>query len=150
MPFPIVENNAFVDGKHYGNEARFINHSCDPNCELQLWQVDGRMRIGIVTIREVQPNEPLSYDYQFDTSEEESFKCYCKTKTCRGTMAPKRKIGQVDLNDLNERERRQVIAQYRRKNTRSQKELIEDELSRCYTGKKLPGDSIHEVSSILM
>ena len=59
----------YVDGKHKGNESRFINHSCDPNCELQPWVVKGKVRIGIFAIKDIAENEPLSYDYQFDTNE---------------------------------------------------------------------------------
>lgn len=81
----------FVDGRHRGNCSRYINHSCDPNCELQRWVVKGRMHIGIFAKREIFPGEALSYDYQFDTQETEVFKCYCGTGKCRGTMAPKTK-----------------------------------------------------------
>jgi SET domain-containing protein len=63
-----LDSGLYVDGKHKGNESRFINHSCDPNCELQPWLVRGRMRIGIFAIRDIEPEEPLSYDYQFDTN----------------------------------------------------------------------------------
>ena len=38
---------------HTGNDSRFINHSCDPNCELQPWVVKGRVRIGIFAIKYV-------------------------------------------------------------------------------------------------
>ena len=46
--FYIMELHAgvFVDGKHKGNLSRFINHSCDPNCELVRWNVKGKIRIG--------------------------------------------------------------------------------------------------------
>jgi SET domain-containing protein len=63
-----LDSGLYVDGKHRGNESRFINHSCDPNCELQPWLVKGRMRIAIMAIKDIAPEEPLSYDYQFDTN----------------------------------------------------------------------------------
>lgn len=44
----------------------------------------GQPRIGIFAIKDIKIDEPLSYDYQFDTKEEEAFKCYCGTEKCRG------------------------------------------------------------------
>jgi hypothetical protein len=86
-----LDNGMFVDGKFKGSTSRYINHSCDPNCELQRWVVKGYPRIGIFAIRDIAEGEPLSYDYQFDTNEAETFKCYCGTDKCRGTMAPQKK-----------------------------------------------------------
>lgn len=46
------------------------------------------MRIGIFAIRDIKAGEALSYDYQFETREENIFKCFCESANCRGTMAP--------------------------------------------------------------
>lgn len=83
-----LENGVFVDGKFKGNHSRFINHSCDPNCELVPTLVRGRMRIGIFAIKDIPNDAPLSYDYAFETSEAQAFKCCCGSANCRGTMAP--------------------------------------------------------------
>ena len=48
----------------------------------------GQPRIGIFAIKGIKVDEPLSYDYQFDTKEEEAFKCYCGTEKCRGGGPP--------------------------------------------------------------
>ena len=42
-----------IDGSYMYNTARYINHSCDPNCELQRWQVGNEIRIGIFTIKDM-------------------------------------------------------------------------------------------------
>lgn len=103
-----LDTGLYVDGKVKGNQSRFINHSCDPNCELVRWNVKGRIRIGksddmmycrasflftaalftagIFSVRDIQEGEPLSYDYKFDTNESDAFKCHCGTEKCRGTM----------------------------------------------------------------
>ena len=78
--------------KRKGNLSRFINHSCDPNCELVRWVVKGRTRIGIFAVKDIAADEPLSYDYQFDTQDADTFQCACGAATCRGTMAPKKKV----------------------------------------------------------
>ena len=59
----------FVDAREKGNLARFINHSCDGNCVTQKINVAGYNRIAIVAVRDVEPGDFLSYDYQFDISD---------------------------------------------------------------------------------
>jgi len=144
----MAETMYYVDGKHFGSDSRFINHSCDPNCELQLWHVNGRLRIGICAIRDIQPGEALSYDYQFETSEEDVFKCYCKTSACRGTMAPKKKQTHHSLGSLGIKEKRAMVEEYRKKASRkTHEQLVEEEVSRSLTSKFLPGDKMHAVSN---
>lgn len=105
------------------------------------------MRIAICAIKDIASDEALSYDYQFETNEEDVFKCYCKTAKCRGTMAPKKKNINTDFVTMNGRIRKQVIEDFRKKSKKSREESVQDEWSRSCTGKKLPGDSNHEVHS---
>ena len=89
-----VDAKIVIDAGVNGNEARYINHGCDPNCESTT--VD--KRIFIEAIRTIQPGEELSYDYQIqrDTDDapnvDEIYACRCGAKTCRGSMleAPKK------------------------------------------------------------
>ena len=81
-----LETGWFIDARDKGNLSRFINHSCDPNCQLQRTVVAGVTRIAIVCIRSVGTGEFLSYDYQFDTEHAASFRCACGADKCRGTM----------------------------------------------------------------
>ncbi|CAB9503172.1 36 and H4 lysine-20 specific [Seminavis robusta] len=76
----------YVDARETANMARFINHSCDPNCILWRFNVGGYMRDGIFALRDIQPGEFLSYDYHFDTKQGDKFVCRCGSKNCRGTM----------------------------------------------------------------
>jgi hypothetical protein len=100
------------------------------------------MRIAIVAIRDIQAGEPLSYDYHFDTNEEDIFKCYCKTSLCRGTMAPKKKqITNLNIHNLNEKEKKELI----RNSKKSVEDIVEEEWSRSLTNKHLPGDPLNEV-----
>ncbi|PZN27738.1 MAG: SET domain-containing protein-lysine N-methyltransferase, partial [Proteobacteria bacterium] len=67
----VVSNRTVIDATHGGNDARFINHSCDPNCET----VVENSRVFIDAIRDIKPGEELGYDYQLtwestDTPEE--------------------------------------------------------------------------------
>ena len=90
-----VDEDEVIDGKRAGNDSRFINHSCEPNCEA--WNVDGR--IFIHTLKNIQPGTELTYDYQYErtdahTEEDERFyACRCGTPSCRGTILAPRKKG---------------------------------------------------------
>ena len=54
-----------IDARHKGNNSRYINHSCDPNCETQKWYINGILRIGFFTLREIKGHEELTFDYQY-------------------------------------------------------------------------------------
>ena len=49
-----------------GALGRFINHSCDPNCETQKWVVRGELAIGLFALRDIHPGEELTFDYNFE------------------------------------------------------------------------------------
>ena len=81
-----LESGWYIDAREKGGLSRFINHSCDPNCQLQRTNVAGDMRIAIVAIKPVLKGDFLCYDYQFDTKHASKFKCACGAPRCRGTM----------------------------------------------------------------
>jgi SET domain-containing protein len=89
----IVDGRTIIDAGVDGNEARWINHCCDPNCESVI---DDR-RVFIEAIRTIQPGEELSYDYEIKREKgdpanvDEVFACRCGAATCRGTMLEERK-----------------------------------------------------------
>jgi len=88
-----IDDDFVIDASVGGNEARFINHSCDPNCDAV---VDGG-RIWIETIRDVEPGEELAYDYAFVLEERHTpaakrrYPCNCGAATCRGTILAKKR-----------------------------------------------------------
>jgi SET domain-containing protein len=61
----------------------FFNHCCDPNCETEQ---DGDNRIFIIAIRDIEPGEELTYEYNLYDSDDDTQDCYCCTANCRGTM----------------------------------------------------------------
>lgn len=89
-----LEKGVYIDARFKGSVSRYINHSCDPNCHLLKWRVKGVNRIAITALKDIQAGEELSYDYQFHTKQAMEWKCHCKSKNCRGTMAPE-KINQA-------------------------------------------------------
>jgi SET domain-containing protein len=87
-----IEGGQVIDALYGGNDARWINHACEPNCEAD--EVDGR--VFIKALRDIEPGEELFYDYglvldQRHTAKvKKQFACWCGALTCRGTMlAPK-------------------------------------------------------------
>jgi uncharacterized protein len=69
-----------LDGGFRGNPARFINHSCAPNCEAE----QSRGRIWIVARRDIAIGEELTYDYGFPLSEARLHPCRCGARGCVG------------------------------------------------------------------
>jgi len=88
-----IDDDIVIDAAVDGNEARFINHSCDPNCDAVI--EDGR--IYIETIRDILPGEELAYDYAYILEERHSpankrkFPCHCGADNCRGTILAKKR-----------------------------------------------------------
>jgi SET domain-containing protein len=89
-----VNARTIIDASSGGNASRFINHSCDPNCEAVI----EKGHVYIEAARDIEPGEELGYDYWFVLDEphnkknKELYKCNCGAKNCRGTMlADKRK-----------------------------------------------------------
>lgn len=88
-----ADDDLYIDAGVNGNSARWINHSCDPNCEAVQ---EGR-RVFIEAIRKILPGEELVYDYRItidgphDSAAKRKWPCRCGAKYCRGTMlAPRR------------------------------------------------------------
>jgi len=69
-----------IDGKTLKNTARYINHSCDPNCESDI--IAGH--IWILARRDIQEGEELSYDYGYELEGYEKRPCRCGAKNCCG------------------------------------------------------------------
>ena len=69
-----------IDGTPLYNKARYINHSCDPNCEVDI--IDNE--IWIISIKNIKKNEELTYDYgyPFDKDDYKDHPCKCGSKKC--------------------------------------------------------------------
>jgi len=87
-----LEDGRVIDANVGGNAARWINHSCKPNCEADEIQVSGESRVFIFARRKLLLGEELFYDYSLNLDgkltkkEKRDYACYCGSKKCRGTM----------------------------------------------------------------
>ena len=83
-----VNDKIVIDATRRGSSARWINHSCSPNCEI----ADENDRIYIETRRDIRPGEELTYDYNLQLGEphtaaaKRAHRCFCGSRRCRGTM----------------------------------------------------------------
>ncbi|KAG9394287.1 SET domain [Carpediemonas membranifera] len=80
-----IGDGIVIDSAERGNDARFINHSCDPNAETGKWEVRGRPRVAVTARRLILSGEEVTFDYHFET-EGEKVKCMCGSKKCRGYL----------------------------------------------------------------
>jgi SET domain-containing protein len=85
----IVDSEIVIDADVGGNDVRFINHSCDPNCESEI----DDDRVFIYATRTIEPGEELAYDYRLQLNPGEKlldeiadFPCRCCSLKCRGTL----------------------------------------------------------------
>lgn len=83
-----IDDDVVIDAAVGGNAARWINHSCDPNCDAVV--EDGR--IWIEALRDIAPGEELAYDYAYvldtphDAAARRAYPCSCGARACRGTL----------------------------------------------------------------
>lgn len=83
-----IDDKTVIDAAVNGNDSRFINHSCAPNCEA----INERKRIFIEAIKTIPAGTELVYDYQYERTDDHSaedekfYKCRCGAPTCRGTI----------------------------------------------------------------
>lgn len=89
-----LADGSLIDGGSGGNDSRWINHSCEPNCEA--YEEDGK--VCIYSLHHIDAGEELNYNYaliyeaRHTPAIKRAFACYCGTPSCTGVMlAPKRR-----------------------------------------------------------
>lgn len=80
-----IDDMTVVDATNHGNIARFINHSCNPNCIAKIINVDGTKHIVIYSKKVIKPNDEITYDYKFPI-EDAKVMCHCGSDKCRGSL----------------------------------------------------------------
>lgn len=61
-----IDKDCIIDAGPMGNLSRFMNHSCNPNCETQKWTVSGEVRVGLFASRDIISGEEITFDYRLD------------------------------------------------------------------------------------
>ena len=88
-----LESGKVIDANVKGNDARWINHSCKPNCEaIEVDDDKLGTRVYLFAKRNIKNGDELFYDYSLDVEEKKTkavkkdYECRCGSKNCRGTM----------------------------------------------------------------
>lgn len=138
----VVNQRTVIDGSHHGNDARYINHRCDANCET----ITEDNRIFIEATKDIRKGEELGYDYQLTWSDDDSkedlalYACRCGSKNCRGTMLDKYSMEQ---NRARERaKKKRAMARAAAKKTVAKKKAAKKKA----TAKKTTGKSVGKTS----
>ena len=104
----VASNRTVIDGTVGGNDARYINHRCEPNCESVI---DGG-RVFVEAIRNIEKGEELGYDYQLtwestdDPEDLANYSCRCGAERCRGTMLDREPLDVIKKKEALARKRR--------------------------------------------
>ncbi|XP_068207015.1 histone-lysine N-methyltransferase SETD1 [Palaemon carinicauda] len=80
-----IDMDSIIDATKCGNLARFINHSCNPNCYAKIITVETQKKIVIYSKQPIACGEEITYDYKFPI-EEEKIVCLCGAAQCKGTL----------------------------------------------------------------
>lgn len=93
----IVTDQFDIDGAVDWNPARFINHSCAPNCEARMEDE----RIWIIALRDIKAGEELGFNYGYDLQDYEDHPCSCGAANCLGFM-----VAEEHFEDVRRKEAR--------------------------------------------
>jgi SET domain-containing protein len=81
----VFDEQLWINTKNMGGLAKFINHSCNPNCKLEQWEVDGLPRMCYFAIKEIKEGVKLTFDYNWECDEDQNMtECKCRTVNCKG------------------------------------------------------------------
>lgn len=96
----ILNEQYVIDASRGGNEARYINHSCEPNCAAYMIESPSKDprkdKVVIEALRDIARGEELTYDYRIEVEgpitqrEARMWACFCGSRRCRGTMLRKK------------------------------------------------------------
>lgn len=101
-----LKHDEVIDATRRGNITRFINHSCEPNCVAEKWNVLGESRMGFFSKQFIKKGEEITFDYSFEIfGDAAQQKCYCGSSKCRGFISKKSRTGdQSSSEDSDEHE----------------------------------------------
>ena len=118
-----------IDGTK-GSMARFVNHSCEPNCEVRMMLVNGTPRMGVFAGDDgVMTGEELTYDYNFDNFGSTRQACYCGAPSCRGSLCAKMTASEMKEWKRGEAQRQRKVAEEAERNAKAMQKAKEEKLS---------------------
>ncbi|KAK0556007.1 histone methyltransferase set2 [Tilletia horrida] len=98
--FMMLQREEYLDATKKGGKARFLNHSCNPNCYVEKWQVGKHMRMGIFARRRIYAGEELTFNYNVDRYGNDAQDCFCGEPNCVGSIGGKKQTDLATFDDI--------------------------------------------------
>ncbi|XP_048685461.1 histone-lysine N-methyltransferase NSD3 isoform X2 [Lepidochelys kempii] len=130
-----VTKDRIIDAGPKGNYSRFMNHSCNPNCETQKWTVNGDVRVGLFALCDIPAGMELTFNYNLDCLGNGRTECHCGAENCSGFLGVRPKTAFATANE--EKAKNAKLKQKKRKIKTEQKQMHEDNCFQCGDGGEL-------------
>ncbi|XP_018109063.1 histone-lysine N-methyltransferase NSD3 isoform X2 [Xenopus laevis] len=130
-----VTKDRIIDAGPKGNYSRFMNHSCNPNCETQKWTVNGDVRVGLFALCDIPKGAELTFNYNLDCLGNGRRECHCGSDNCSGFLGVRPKTACATAAE--ERSKNARLKAKKRKLKTEQKQIHEDFCFRCGDGGEL-------------
>ncbi|XP_072803315.1 histone-lysine N-methyltransferase NSD2 isoform X2 [Vicugna pacos] len=129
-----IDKDRIIDAGPKGNYSRFMNHSCQPNCETLKWTVNGDTRVGLFAVCDIPAGTELTFNYNLDCLGNEKTVCRCGASNCSGFLGDRPKASAALSS---EEKGKKTKKKTRRRRTRGEGKKSEDECFRCGDGGQL-------------
>uniref|UniRef100_H3AR77 Histone-lysine N-methyltransferase NSD2 n=1 Tax=Latimeria chalumnae TaxID=7897 RepID=H3AR77_LATCH len=130
-----IDKDRIIDAGPKGNYSRFMNHSCQPNCETQKWTVNGDTRVGLFAVCDIPKETELTFNYNLDCLGNEKTVCRCGAPNCSGFLGDRPK--NASTNNADDKGKKAKKKPKKRKSKSEGKKEYEDECFRCGDGGEL-------------
>ncbi|RXN11152.1 histone-lysine N-methyltransferase NSD2 [Labeo rohita] len=127
-----IDKDRIIDAGPKGNYSRFMNHSCQPNCETQKWTVNGDTRVGLFAVCDIPSGTELTFNYNLDCLGNEKTVCRCGAPNCSGFLGDRPKNGHASEPKAKHQKKKP-----KRRKSRNDGKKSEDECFRCGDGGEL-------------
>ncbi|XP_060237502.1 histone-lysine N-methyltransferase NSD3 isoform X6 [Meriones unguiculatus] len=129
-----VTKDRIIDAGPKGNYSRFMNHSCNPNCETQKWTVNGDVRVGLFALCDIPAGMELTFNYNLDCLGNGRTVCHCGADNCSGFLGVRPKSACVSATD---EKTKSAKLKKKRKIKTEPKQIHEDYCFQCGDGGEL-------------
>ncbi|KAM4676345.1 histone-lysine N-methyltransferase NSD3 [Discoglossus pictus] len=130
-----VTKDRIIDAGPKGNYSRFMNHSCNPNCETQKWTVNGDVRVGLFALCDISQGTELTFNYNLDCLGNGRTECHCGADNCSGFLGVRPKTACATATE--EKAKNARLKAKKRKIKAEQKQMHEDFCFHCGDGGEL-------------
>ncbi|XP_019725394.1 histone-lysine N-methyltransferase NSD2 [Hippocampus comes] len=121
-----LDKDRIIDAGPKGNQARFMNHSCQPNCETQKWTVNGDTRVGLFALQDIPKGVELTFNYNLECLGNGKTACKCGAPNCSGFLGVRPK-NQPPAEKIKEGKKRGAMKK------KSKQEVTKEREDECFS-----------------